>query len=91
MAKDPPFITITPFIWQVLQDWGTIIKQLKHIPTQVHQVVPNTPKYVTYMDACKLGTGGVWCPGTDDMNYMVWKVEFPLNIQSLLQTDNNPS
>eukprot|EP00957_Ditylum_brightwellii_P177020 13485390-Ditylum_brightwellii.AAC.1 len=90
MANDPPFTTITPFIQQALHDWCTILKQLERIPTYVKQLIPNTPNYIGYIDACKLGTGGVWCPGMDDLDYVVWQVQFPPDIQTLMHSDNHP-
>eukprot|EP00957_Ditylum_brightwellii_P149047 11348952-Ditylum_brightwellii.AAC.1 len=89
MANDPPFITITPFIKQALHDRHTILKQLEHIPTHVKKLVPNTPNYVGYMDICKLDTGGVWCRGADDLDYVVWQVQFPPNIQALMHSCKN--
>eukprot|EP00957_Ditylum_brightwellii_P145829 11104032-Ditylum_brightwellii.AAC.1 len=56
-------------------------KKLEWIPTHVKQLVPDTPNYVDFMDAYKLRTGGVWCQDTDELNYIIWQVEFPPDIQ----------
>ena len=42
------------------------------------------------MDACRLGTGGVWCSGTLRLKPILWQVEWPQDIQGSLVTVTNP-
>ena len=90
MAGDPKYITIDPYLKVALEDWRTIIHFLKIHPISVKQLVANIPNIVCYGDSCKQGAGGVLTPGTEPYKYIVWQVEWPLDIQRRLVTDINP-
>ena len=64
---------------------------MKNNPVSVLQLVTDFPNFIGFSDACKLGVGGIWSPGTDTCPYIVWQLERPLEIQRRLVTDDNPN
>lgn len=68
MAANPPFIRITPELKQTLFDWRVVIQKLADAPTHITLLVPKSPSYLQYTDACGLGAGGVICPGSEDID-----------------------
>ena len=68
MRGDPTTIHITPIIQEALGDWCTLVQHLKRHPTSVLQLVRQPPHFISYIDACGLGAGGVWCSGTQQLN-----------------------
>ncbi len=91
MIHDPPFITLTPDLKEVLKDWRSLIQQMKTHPTSVLQLAVDYPKYIGYSDACGLGCGGVWCSGTSPLDPILWRFEWPEDIKAQLITDDNPN
>jgi hypothetical protein len=91
MAGNPAYIILDPYLTSTLKDWRTIIQFLKHNPTSVLQLVAGYPHLLGYSDACKLGAGGVWSPGLEAFQYIVWQVEWPQDIRENLVTDDNPN
>ena len=89
MRGNPRHIKITPFLAETLKDWKIIIKEITKIPTHVLQLVDGYPDFLGYSDACKLGCGGIWMGITEDIGYIVWRVEFPQDIQNELVTWSN--
>jgi hypothetical protein len=79
--------TLPPHIIQSLRDWRTILHRLKSRPTSVHELIPTPPAFKGTSDASKWGAGGVWFTGTKYLLPTVWFVQWPTNIQTLL--DNN--
>ena len=59
-------------------------------PSSVLQLVTSYPDYIGYSDSCKLGAGGAWCSGLKEISSFLWQVEWPLEIQAMLQTEQNP-
>ena len=49
-----------------------------------------TPSYISYTDACKIGTGEVWCRRTLRLKLLLWQVEWPQDIHDSLVTVTNP-
>ena len=90
MAKDPPFINITPELKTIFKDWKYMIKFLQKHPTHVCQLVPDYPKYTGHTDACGLGCGGTWTSGVKPLHPLVWQMEWPEDIKAKLITDSNP-
>ena len=90
MANNPEFIPLTETLKQTLRDWSYMIGYLKQHPTSVLQLIVDSPWYIGYSDACKLGAGGIWCSGIKHLHPLLWQVEWPLDIQEALITDKNP-
>ena len=63
---------------------------MERTPTSVLQLVANLPTYISYIDACQLGAGGVWCSVTFKLKPFLWKIEWPQDIQDNLLTEENP-
>ena len=89
MRGNPRHVKITPFLAETLKDWKIIIKEIAKIPTHVLQLVDGYPDFLGYSDACKRGCGGIWMGITEDIGYVVWRVEFPQDIQDALVTWSN--
>ena len=70
-----------------LGDFSTLLKQMASQPTPCRLLVPGTPGYIGYVDACKTGVGGVWLPGTNDLPPIVWRIPFPPDVQARVMTD----
>ena len=64
MRGDPDFITITQILRQCLEDWRCLIQCMAKEHTSVMQLIMRPPSYISYKDACKIGSSGVWCSGT---------------------------
>lgn len=90
MSGSPDFINMSPVLCQCLEDWRCLVQNLAKSPTSVLQLVVCPPAYISYTDACRLGAGGVWCSGTSALKPFLWKVEWPVDIQNELITDDNP-
>jgi hypothetical protein len=91
MLGSPEHIFMSHYLQEALKDWRLIIQYMKRQPTSVMQLVTDFPNFVGFSDACKLGAGGVWSPGTDACPYTVWQLEWPDDIQKRLVTTANPS
>ncbi len=91
MKGRPKRIKMTEIISQTLRDWRTIIRKLTVTPTHVLQLVDGYPDYIGYSDACRLGASGIWFGVTEDIGFVVWRVEFPTDIKDNLCTSNNPN
>jgi hypothetical protein len=91
MKNNPPFISLTPELHQILDDWRYIIGYMKNHPTSVLQLVQNYPDYIGHSDACGLGAGGLWGNGLKTIKPFLWQVPWPTDIRQALITDANPS
>ena len=58
-------------------------------PTSVLHLIVAATTYTSYTDACRLGSGGVWCSGTKYLTLFLWQVEWPQYIQDNLATAEN--
>jgi hypothetical protein len=82
--------TNTP-LRDALLDFSTIVKVLGTQPTHCSELVVHDPGYIGYCDASKLGAGGVWLAGTRALSPMVWRVEWPADIQQNVVSFDNPN
>eukprot|EP00957_Ditylum_brightwellii_P046348 3517358-Ditylum_brightwellii.AAC.1 len=80
MKGSPEYIRLIPWIREVLIDWTFLVKYLMTHPTLVRQLVGNYLPYLGYMDACLLGAGGGWMSGTDNLQPLVWQIEWLLEV-----------
>ena len=76
---------------EALGDFRVLLKSAAKEPTHVNELVPGTPAFVGYCDACRMGAGGVWLLGTKVVAPIVWRVEWPDDIKAALVTRENPS
>ena len=67
-----------------------MVQCMESNPKYVSQLLMTPPSYISYTDACKLGTGGLWCSGTLRLKPILWQVEWPQDIQGSLVTVTNP-
>jgi hypothetical protein len=54
-------------------------------PIQCCQLVPGTPAYIGFCDACKYGAGGVWLSGTHTIRPVVWRTKWPPDVIALFE------
>ena len=90
MRGDPPVITLSPTLKQILADWRYIIHFMMKNPTSVLQLLSEYPNYVGYSDACGLGAGGIWTSGLTHIKPFVWQFEWPEDIKNALVSAHNP-
>ena len=69
---------------QALQLWKELITEAGREPTRAKELTPGEPNYVGLMDASRGGTGGVWLSGTTKISALVWRHEWPPEIQEAL-------
>ena len=74
-----------------MADFLTLLQQISSRPTHCKQLVPGTPGYLGYVDACKSGVGGAWLPGTNALHPVVWRFNWPAAVQEAVITDKNPN
>jgi hypothetical protein len=74
-----------------LSDFGTLIKILGQRPTHCRELVVDIPGYVGYCDASKLGAGGVWLSGNLQLSPIVWRIQWPPDIQANVVSFQNPT
>ena len=89
LKGDPPNIFIGGYLRQALADWCHLLRAAANQPTSVLQLVTNKPNYIGFCDACKYGAGGVWQHGSNPLDYHVWQLEWPTDIQKRLRTADN--
>ena len=84
-------IAANPLLRECLRDFHTIITIMGKRPTFCRELIPDTPHYVGYCDASKLGAGGVWMSGQKFLKPTVWRLEFPKEIQDRVVSFSNPN
>ena len=89
LKGDPQTIFIGKSLHQALADWCHLLRAAANQPTSVLQLVTDTPNYVGFCDACKYGAGGIWQHGSSPLDYHVWQLEWPTDIQHRLRTADN--
>ena len=77
MVGNPTEVKLTPSLQHALRDWRTIVQHLAAHPTSVGLLVPSNPNFLEYIDACRLGAGGVITPGLSLIQHTVWQTEWP--------------
>jgi hypothetical protein len=61
-----------------------LIQMLATRPTHCRELVVGDPGYEGYCDASTLGAGGVWLSGLFVLTPIVWRVERPEDIRTLV-------
>lgn len=87
MSTEQHYVCIHTALRQALQDWRTLIIDMKTNPTSVCQLVQEDPSYTGHVDACKIGVGGVWRALDNTFTPIVWKMQWPKDIQALAKED----
>ena len=62
---------------RAMMDLRTIFKLIGSKPIRCKQLIPGTPHYFGYTDACKHGAGGIWLSGTASLHPIVWRYKWP--------------
>ena len=89
VATQKPEIIINPNLRQCLKDWKILINAIANRPTSVLELVAQDPQYIAYVDSSKAAVGGIWTSGTNYMSPIVWRMEWPLEIQNQLVSSKN--
>jgi hypothetical protein len=79
-----------PLIVQALRDMRVLIQEMTSLPTNVRELVPHMPSYFGFCDASGKGAGGVWIGGPKNLHPIVWRLEWPQDIQIRLVSSRNP-
>jgi hypothetical protein len=79
-----------PIVLEALRDIRILLRESTSRPTHVRELVPDLPAYIGFCDACKRGAGGVWISGSKNIRPVVWRVEWPADIQARLVSWSNP-
>ena len=66
------------------------MKLVANRPTKCSQLIPGWPDFMGFCDACKHGAGGVWLSGKDDLDPVLWRVQWPDDISARLKSGSNP-
>ena len=75
-----------------LHDFRCLLRESTREPTHVQELVPGLPALIRHCNACKSGAGGgVWHSGTEELDPVVWRLEWPADVQENLVTDQNPT
>ena len=77
-------------IVDALEDFHHLAVDLGARPTRLGEIVPDIPVALGPADACGLGMGGVWLSADPAFHPVLWRAEFPLNIQTALVSTDNP-
>jgi hypothetical protein len=79
-----------PDVLEALRDIRILLRETTSRPTHVRELVPDLPAYIGFCDACKRGGGGVWLSGSKNIRPVVWRLEWPADIQARLVSWSNP-
>ena len=90
MLGKPDFVPLTANLKVIIRNWKYTIGYMSKNPTDIRQLVIDTPYYIGYSDSCKLGAGGCWAAGIKPLQPFLWWVEWPADIQQNLITVDNP-
>ena len=77
-------------VGDMLSDFRTLLRESTKDPIKVTILVPSLPDYLGHCDACKSGAGGEWHSGELCLEPIVWRVEWPLDIQQQTVSFDNP-
>jgi Reverse transcriptase (RNA-dependent DNA polymerase). len=84
-------------VHQALADFRWILEHITARPTRIAELVPLLPSALGYHDASGAGSGGVWFPashllprGQCTRQPVLWRYQWPQEIQQKLVTDTNP-
>jgi hypothetical protein len=93
LCDDARWINIkqNPTLHDALSNFCTLICILCNRPTNCKELIINVPGYIGYCDASKLGAGGVWLSGSLLLPPVMWRIEWPLDIQQQVVSYNNPN
>jgi hypothetical protein len=93
LRADARWINIkrNPTLRDALSNFCTLIRILCNRPTNCKELIVHVPGYIGYCDASKLGAGGVWLSGSFLLPPVVWRIEWPLDIQQKMVSYDNPT
>jgi hypothetical protein len=74
---------------EALTNFRTLIRLMGQRPTHCPELMVNMPGFVGFCDASKLGAGGVLLVGTLQLSPVVWRLEWPRDIQRKVVSFSN--
>jgi len=75
---------------QVLQDWITLLPCALCQPMPCTDLMPAPADYGSFCDASKQGAGGMWFGFGKKLPPIVWRVQFLVDIQNRVVSQDNP-
>jgi hypothetical protein len=83
-------VRITRPLYDALLDLQTLASDLTARPTRFGEIADSDPVAYGAADASGLGMGGVWLSNDPTLPPILWRSEFPSNVQQQLVTWENP-
>lgn len=91
-------LTLSKGVHQTLRDFRWMANDISTRPTRIAEIIPTHPSLLGDHDASKAGAGGVWFPAEQSntrhdgtpLQPIVWRYEWPADIQQLLVSSDNP-
>lgn len=84
-------VVLTKSIYHCLKEWWYIIKLINAKPTFCKQLILHPAAYQGFVDASGWRVVGVWFGRGNDLQPMVWFLEWPNSICDKLITEANPT
>jgi len=75
---------------QALANWWDLLPVATGDPTPCTNLIPALANFGGYCDASKQGASGIWYGLACKLPKLVWQVEFPLDIQQEVVSQQNP-
>jgi hypothetical protein len=73
-----------------LSDFRWLVSDLRGRPTHLHEWFPDRTFHIGACDASKAGMGGVWFPMDEHLAPIIWRHQFPPEIQDEVVSEDNP-
>ena len=85
-------VRLTARVWDTVADFTGIADSLRTRPTRLQELVPaERAHFMGASDACQRGMGGVWFGAAGPLSApLLWRFEFPSEVQDALVTATNP-
>jgi len=75
---------------QAIKDWIMLLPVAMKEPTLCQDLVPALADFGGYCDVSQTGAGGIWFGLSKKLPPIVWRVEFPLEVQQQMIMHDNP-
>lgn len=91
-SKPKPRVKLSHQLHDFLDDIRWIVRDLKHRPTRLQEVIPTELAVIGASDACQQGMGGVFFAATPEGHQAYyWREQFPSSISKEVVSWSNPT
>ena len=84
------FIRVGSDVYQELLAWRTLLRDILNQPTKCTELVSGHPDVIGIVDAAKEGVGGIVVGENLAIVPIVFRLEWPKEVRTLVISDNNP-